>query len=276
MLSKIKSLPGARRLLLFLLLPYGSKLEYLWEDENGAVSHVEQGEGGEQGDPLMPYLFSWGIHDALAEVARKLQADEDIFAFLDDVYVVSEPARTQTSYEDLAHELLTKAGIQLHLGKTRVWNRNGVIPDGVAAMGAEVWSPEGIVVLGTPTGSDNFCQGKAVERIEEERRLWERIPDVLDVQCAWQILYQSAGPRCNYFIRSMPPTVSERYADAHDEGMWSTARKLLGGLPGHSDEELSCAKDLCTLPMRLGGLGLRSARRISPVAYWAYGRMLCQ
>ena len=43
---------------------------------------------------------------------------------------------------------------------------------------------------------------------------------------------------------------------------------LLGALPG-TEEQISTARDITTLPMRLGGLGLRSAGRIAPGAYWA-------
>ena len=38
--------------------------------------------------------------------------------------------------------------------------------------------------------------------------------------------------------------------------------------PGN-DEQAHMAKLLATLPMRLGGLGLRSAARTAPAAYWA-------
>ena len=43
---------------------------------------------------------------------------------------------------------------------------------------------------------------------------------------------------------------------------------LLGGLPGGPSDQQQ-ARELATLPMRLGGLGVRSARRIAPAACWA-------
>ena len=43
-----------------------------------------QGEGGEQGDALMPLLFAVGQHQALEAAHRQLQNNESIFAFLDD------------------------------------------------------------------------------------------------------------------------------------------------------------------------------------------------
>ena len=35
---------------------YGRPSTHLWEDEMGEVHEIVQGEGGEQGDPLMPLL----------------------------------------------------------------------------------------------------------------------------------------------------------------------------------------------------------------------------
>ena len=66
---------------------------YLWEDDSGEVHDIDQGEGGEQGDPLMPMLFSLGQHNALRAVQAKLQEGELIFAYLDDVYIVCSPER---------------------------------------------------------------------------------------------------------------------------------------------------------------------------------------
>ena len=57
-----------------------------------------QVEGGEQGDPLMPLLFSIGIQGALEEVSTQLLAGEQMCAFLDDVYVVCQPGRVHFMY----------------------------------------------------------------------------------------------------------------------------------------------------------------------------------
>ena len=70
----------------------------------------------------MPLLFSSPIHNALAEVREGMLPNELLFAFLDDVYVVSNPDRTRPLY-DLLGEKLAHAGIRLHAGKTRMWNK---------------------------------------------------------------------------------------------------------------------------------------------------------
>ena len=61
-------------------------------------------------------------------------------------------------------------------------------------LGPEVWNAEGIKISGIFVGSDAFVQAVSEDRLEEERRLWEAIPWVPDVQCGWQILLQCAGP----------------------------------------------------------------------------------
>ena len=61
-----------------------------WDDEVGDTHEIRQREGGEQGDALMPLLFSLGQH-ALIVVARNLEEGERLFAFLDDLYVLCRP-----------------------------------------------------------------------------------------------------------------------------------------------------------------------------------------
>ena len=122
--------------------------------------------------------------------------------------------------------------------------------------------------LGTLLGSTKFVSSIMEERVREEQRLWEAIPFVPDQQCAWQILLQSASPRANHSLRTMPPSVSEKYAREHDEGIWSTVKALLNEVPG-SEQGLTDAAQVASLPMRMGGLGLRSAQRCAHAAYWA-------
>ena len=78
---------------------YGSPSTFLWDDDFGEVHHVHQGEGAEHGDPPMPMLFSLGQHRALVAVQSKLNEDEKLFAFLDDVYVICRPTRVQEVFQ---------------------------------------------------------------------------------------------------------------------------------------------------------------------------------
>ena len=208
----------------------------------------------------MPLLFSIGIQSALEEVSCSLLAGERLCAFLDDLYLLCAPGRARHLYDLLAESLHGNAGIQLHQGKTRVWNRSGTVPENVDSMGEEVWRTDGIKVLGTPLGNAQFVAEHTRKRLVEEQRLWDAIPSVPDLQCAWQILVQSANPRANHTIRTLPHRLSQEYARGHDRGTWNTAKGLLKELPS-SDEELGSAEMVARLPMRMGSLGLTSAER---------------
>ena len=123
MMAKLHSVPGLRGLLAFVRTTYVRPTTYVWEDGDGVKHQIHQAEGGEQGDPLMPLLFRLAIHDALANVQSRLRPREYIFAFLNDVYGVTSPGRSRAIYNLLAEQLWAVAGIRLHTGKTRVWNR---------------------------------------------------------------------------------------------------------------------------------------------------------
>ena len=55
MLGALARTPTAHAL---FLMSYGRQSRYLWYDDQNACHEILQGEGGEQGDALMPALFS--------------------------------------------------------------------------------------------------------------------------------------------------------------------------------------------------------------------------
>ena len=105
MMSKLYSVPELRGLLPFVRSTYAHPKSYRWQDAVGVTHQVHQVEGGEQGDPLMPLLFSLAIHDALMAVKAELREGEVLFAFLDDVYAVCGPNRTREVFDLLVHHL---------------------------------------------------------------------------------------------------------------------------------------------------------------------------
>ena len=177
---------------------YAGPSSYAWTDEASVQHTIEQHEGGEQGDPLMPLLFSLGIHDALAEVQQHLQPGECLFAYLDDVYVLSSPERIREVYNMLETTLRAQAGIQLHTGKTLTWNVAGERLEDMEDWGPDVWNPQGVKILGSPVGCEEFVSSFIERRLADEQKLWDAIPSVPDLQCVWQVLLQCAGPRCHH------------------------------------------------------------------------------
>ena len=205
MFEKLFERENLRGLLPFVRATYLQLSKYKWIDGEGVRHNIEQHEGGEQGDPLMPLLFCLAIHNALLEVQESLLPGEHLFAFLDDIYVLCQPQRTREVYNILAERLFARAGIQLHAGKTRTWNKAGICPPRMEDLGPDVWNPEGIKILGTPVGSDVFVEEFSRVRVQEETKLWEA---------------SRVGPRCAVCVAdfvavrwtSLPPFSEDRAA----------------------------------------------------------------
>ena len=165
MLEALMRVEGGPAIMPFVRMFYGQPSSYLWEGDDGTVHHIEQGEGGEQGDPLMPLLFALGQHAALCAIDNSLGADDRLMAFLDDVYVVTFPESLRDGYGSVQQELWTHSRIRIHEGKTQVWNSGGERPEFCDVLErvaqatdpeARVWrgsgmptSEQGIRVLGT-------------------------------------------------------------------------------------------------------------------------------
>ena len=209
MLRKLLSLPTAHRLIPFVLMAYGSDSTFIWTDNEGIQHEIQQGEGGEQGDALMPALFCLGLHEALHNVHSNLRSGEQLVAYLDDIYVLTKPDRARQVYDELTGEIRRITGIEPNLGKTECWShQGGAAPVGIEALNAPspappVWKgnldPEfnRIEVLGSPIGRQQFCERYLIDKLQEERKLLSNLVYMSNIQVAWLLLYFCGSPRSN-------------------------------------------------------------------------------
>ena len=119
-------------------------------------------------------------------------------------------------------ELWTNAQIRLHHGKTQVWNRGGVEPNGMPELtraarsvkpDAVVWrgdpglplSQEGLKVLGIPIGQPAFVSDFLERKSREKQTLFQRIPAVNDPQAAFLLLLMCGSTRANFWMRAVRP-----------------------------------------------------------------------
>ena len=221
----------------------------------------------------MPALYALAQHAGLQAAAAQLGEGERILAFLDDIYVVAPYGRARQAFDVVARAVEQHAGVRTHLGKLRAWCREErACPKDMADLPAGVWvadaplAKRGLKVLGTPMGTSEFVASFATQRQQEEQRLLDALPTVPDLQCAWLLLACSAVPRANHLLRVLTPEASEPYAQWHDGALWDCFVELMGAKAWAGDAK---AREVATLPIRMGGLGLRSAVRTSRGAYVA-------
>ena len=281
MLLGLDKVVGRRQALPFVRLFYSEPSAYLWEDDAGTVHTIHQGEGGEQGDPLMPLLFSLGQPASLEALQRRMRPTERLMAYLDDIYFASRPERVGDVVAASVQELWAHARIRVHGGKTHIWNRAGTKPrvcdilqrqteetdpDARVWRGSEVPTTEqGIKVLGTPLGHEDFVNQHLERTRQKHRKLLRRIPTLPDVQSAWLLLLHCASTRANYLLRVVRPEWALEFARTHDQEVCECLCHILTVPTGPE----SVARASTTLPLAMGGLGLRSAERTRWPAYWA-------
>ena len=186
---------------------------------------------------------------------------------------VCRPDRVGAVFAILQQELQSHAHIRLHLGKTQVWNRGGVVPVGIEQLtrlarrvkpDAVVWrgdtelplSQQGIRVLGVPIGQPEFVRHFLEKKNQEHQTLFQRIPWLNDLQAAWLLLLMCGSPRANFWLRAVRPELTDSLAVRHDEDVWSCMRTILG-----SPTAPPLARVISTLPLSAGGLRLTSAQR---------------
>ena len=100
----------------------------------------------------------------------------------------------------------------------------------------------------------------------KHQKLLQTIPTVPDVQSAWLLLLHCASTRANFCLRVIRPELALQFARGHDARLWQCLSRILG-MPENFCDEIT--RHAATLPLALGGLGLRSAERSRVAAHWA-------
>ena len=157
--------------------------------------------------------------------------------FLDDIYLLCRPARVLTVHTIAQRELWRHARIRVHSGKTHIWNMAGARPERCEVLErlaqqedpeARVWTgsnvpleQQGIRILGTPLGHDEFVRAQLEMKSREHDVLLSRISSVEDLQSTRALLLHCASARANYPLIVIRPDLARQFAERHDERIWT-------------------------------------------------------
>ena len=200
MLEGLVRMEGGDQILPFVRCFYGSPSTYLWKDEMGETKEIPQGEGGEHALCSGP-ASSTGAFRVACVTARNC-----LLSSTTSIWLSGASCRCLEDHEE---ELMAHANISLHLGKTQVWNRSGVVPAGIEEISraarlvkpdAIVWrgdeelplAQQGIRVLGAPIGRTEFVVAHLEGKTREHEVLFQRILAVKDTQACWLLLLMCA------------------------------------------------------------------------------------
>ena len=209
----------------------------------------------------MPFLFSVGQHSSLDGVRAQLKNKKTVAFFS---LMTSTWSRDQHP-DCLGDKLQTKASIPIHGGKTKIWNQAGERPP-VWRCSEVPTAQQGITVLGTFQGHPDFVRQHSRDVFEEHEWFPTRTSLVKDVQSALFLLLHCAQARANFLLRAVKPEAVEEFAARHDRSSWWCLAQILGVNVKQCDVGM---QEAATLPLVLGGLGLRNAIRTRYFAFWA-------
>ena len=108
-------------------------------------------------------------------------------------------------------------------------------------------------------------------QVDSHSRFFKMLLRPDPVQVAFLLLRQCLIPSMGYLARVVSPRVLESHAVSFDDTVMRTASEKLG-LPPSID---TTALLPLSLPIRLGGFGLRSVRSVSPCCLLGFNRLRC-
>ena len=219
--------------------------------------------GVQQGDPLGPLLFSLVILQLLDDIGNLPGLLLKLW-YLDDGTFVGERKSIAHLLEKLS-SLGPRHGLHINKAKCEVFWPSGdpTFPEFSADVHRVVASTGGAQLLGSPIfGSQEYynnCVGKKVDIVLSCQ---EHLSDLKDPQVELHLL-RSCLSLCkvNHLLRTVPSNRAMDQFRRFDSGLRSCLETI-------TNSSLSDAAWIqASLPIRLGGLGLREASKVATAAF---------
>ena len=233
-------------LLPFVHLSYSSSSSLFWSDKI-----IQSAEGVQQGDPLGPLLFCLTIHPLVSQLKSEL-----CVWYLDDGTIGG-------AAEDVKHDLevivCEGAALGLHLNewKSEVIGGDPAARDSILP-GAQVTDPASAFLLGI--GDMSSTSDAISGKTQLLRTMGDRLQHVSAHDALLLLRYSFAIPKLLYLLRSSPSFLSPNLKDYDD-----VLRSIVGTIANtHLDDN---AWKQASLPVKAGGLGIRSAVQLAPSAF---------
>jgi hypothetical protein len=234
----------------FISSCYGNDSELIFSNGN----FIHSSEGVQQGDPLGPALFSLVLQSLILKIDSDCSLDLQKW-FLDDGGLVGTVLELKQTLEIISS---FGAGINLNLEKCEIFPLHDSLD--LSLLPTEIQRVSSLDILGSPI-TDVVAFSK--KRLLKVNAVMEDLLNLNHMQSAFILFKNCFGPcKINHLLRTVPPsndflTFLNEWDDAHSTILSTLLRHPL------SPKSLSQA----ALPVKYGGLGLRSAHTLSPCAF---------
>ena len=253
MLEAVQDL--APELFPFVHSAYASPSSLFWGDKI-----LQSSEGVQQGDPLGPLLFCLSIHRLCSQLKSEL-----CLCYLDDVTLGGNVDDALDDLEVVEH-VATGLGLHLNHRKSEVICGDSATREAIlsALPGARVVDPMSATLLGSPIGDVGSISNMISEKIHLLETMGERLQYLFAHDAILLLRHSFAIPKLLYSLRTSPCFLSSNLK-SYDVVL----RSILSGITNTHFNEDDPAWTQASLPVKFGGLGIRSAVQLAPSAFLA-------
>lgn len=291
---------------------YGKPSRLYYKPPRGVGDHataedfIESEEGCQQGANDGSADFAIGLQPILLGI-RDRHASITVSAGHDDVQFIGKPLAVSAALRDFM-ESVARIGLELNTIKTKVYSM-GVdtlssknVKQAFKNLATIVPFSEGITLMGSPIGHDDWIKSELMSVVESNRARLEALYLLDSAQHANHILLRTCVSRVTHLLRTVPPSLTVEMAARHDADIWKAFSALSGiDAPAFDDatdgswlnkaifardatsegskwsaDEIDFVADTAhsqaQLPLRAGGFALSSAVRSARIAFtssWA-------
>ena len=216
-------------------------------------------EGVQQGDPLGPLLFCLTIHP----MVQQLKSEFRVF-YLDDG-TVGGSMQDVLGDLDLVERMAPDLGLQLNRSKSELICDDQSVSEAMLleAPGLHLLSRDVADILGSPIGNIDHVSDVIQEKSQQLRLLGDRLRLLHSHDAILLLRHSFSIPKILYILRTAPCFLSSQIV-AYDDLL----RSILGDITNvHLKDDKAWLQ--ASLPIGVGGIGIRRAAQLAPSAFLA-------
>ena len=223
--------------------------------------------GVRQGDPLGSLLFCIAIHRIMRECMEG-HPGARLYAFLDNITITGAPDVLPRIIDDLTARAAVMGLDTVPAKSEWLWYHNEPLPDHAEQHRQRrgfILNTDVTKLLGCPIGRDTERIAAMADGIARKYDPMFRLLDhqKFTDQQSMLLLRMCLVPTYQFLVRVLPPHLAQRGAKTFDDMVLRTAYART-----HFAHSEGATRSLFT-PIRAAGVGLRSATRTAPFAYYS-------
>ena len=218
--------------------------------------------GVQQGDPLGPLFFAITLQPVLQRIKDEVPNLKMNAWYLDDGFIAGDLQSVSMALQILEEES-PLIGLRLCKDKCRITRPQVSQVAYQHVNGISISPTRDLTLLGAPVGSPQFKKNHLHGKVNALRDLMNKLPSLDDPQLQLTMLRACFGlPKFYFSVRTTAPEYSLGACEEFDGHQRSAPSTLLGAPINDRTWRQS------SLPISLGGLGLRSAAQHASSAYF--------